>query len=99
MDVYCVIDGHDYLLDVTIAHPCRPDDSPIPFHRTVNRRSAQVPGGKTAELAEKDKIDKYGPTAQAAGFRFVPLAAETFGRWREKTVDFLKMLAERKPLA
>ncbi|CEM30700.1 unnamed protein product [Vitrella brassicaformis CCMP3155] len=35
-DIYCVIDDHDYLLDVTIAHPCRPNDSPIPFHRTVN---------------------------------------------------------------
>ncbi|CEM34897.1 unnamed protein product [Vitrella brassicaformis CCMP3155] len=97
MDIYCVIDGSDYLLDVTIAHPCRPDNSPIPFHRTVNRRSAQLPGGKTAQLAEKDKIDKYGPTARAAGFRFVPLAAETFGRWGEKTMDFLKMLAKRKP--
>ncbi|CEM35173.1 unnamed protein product [Vitrella brassicaformis CCMP3155] len=32
MDIYCVIDGHDYLLDVTITHPCRPDDSahPVP---------------------------------------------------------------------
>ncbi|CEM35453.1 unnamed protein product [Vitrella brassicaformis CCMP3155] len=63
IDIYCVIDGSDYLLDVTIAHPCRPDDSPIPFHRTLNRRSAQLPGGKTAQLAEKDKIDKYGPSA------------------------------------
>jgi len=26
----------------------------------------------------------------------VPLAAETFGRWGEKTMDFLKMLATRK---
>ncbi|CEL92414.1 unnamed protein product [Vitrella brassicaformis CCMP3155] len=97
MDIYCVIDGSDYLLDVTAAHPCRPDNSPIPFHRTVNRRGAQLPGGKAAQLAEKDKIDKYGPITQAAGFRFVPLAAETFGRWGDKTMDFLKMLAKRKP--
>ncbi|CEL94223.1 unnamed protein product [Vitrella brassicaformis CCMP3155] len=89
MDIYCVIDGSDY--------PCRPDDSLTPFHPTVSRRSAQLPGGKAAQLAENDKIDKYGPTAQAAGFRFVPLAAETFGRWGEKTMDFLKMLAKRKP--
>ncbi|CEM25963.1 unnamed protein product [Vitrella brassicaformis CCMP3155] len=32
MDIYCVIDGSEYLLDVTVAHPCRPDNSPIPFH-------------------------------------------------------------------
>ncbi|CEM35457.1 unnamed protein product [Vitrella brassicaformis CCMP3155] len=31
MDIYSVIDGYDYLLDVTITHPCQPDDSPIPF--------------------------------------------------------------------
>ncbi|CEM32043.1 unnamed protein product [Vitrella brassicaformis CCMP3155] len=97
MDIYCVIDGHDYLLGVTITYPCRPDASTIPFHRTVNRRGAQLPGGKAAGLAEKEKIDKYGPAARAAGFRFVPLAKETFGRWGEKTMDFLKMLAKRKP--
>mmetsp|Transcript_42571 Transcript_42571/g.120784 ORF Transcript_42571/g.120784 Transcript_42571/m.120784 type:complete len:90 (-) Transcript_42571:370-639(-) len=49
--------------------PADPTTLRIPFHRTVNRH------GKAAALAEKDKIDKYGPTARAAGFRFVPLAA------------------------
>jgi len=92
-----VIDGHDYLLDVAIAHPCKPDDSPIPSHRTLNRRSAKLPSGKTAQLAEKDNIDQYGPTTQAAGFRLVPFAAETFGRWGEKTVDFLKTLSSGSP--
>ena len=63
----------------------------------MNRRGAQLPGRKAAALAEKDKTDKYGPAARAAGFQFVPLAAETFGRWGEKTMDFLKMLSKRRP--
>jgi len=97
MDIYCVIDGRNYLLYVTITHPCGPDVSLIRSHRDVDRHNAQLSGEKAAALAEKAKTAKYGLTVQARGFRSVPLAADTFSRWALAMIAFLKTLAKRRP--
>ncbi|CEM39081.1 unnamed protein product, partial [Vitrella brassicaformis CCMP3155] len=97
IDIYWVVEGQGSVLDFTITHPCPPDASPIRSHRDVNRRNAQLSGGKAAALAEKAKTDKYGPTVQARGFRSVVLAADTFSRWAPAVLAFLKTLANRRP--
>ncbi len=95
MDLFFVVDGTGYLADVTVTHPCRPDAS-RPNWRRVNQRCSQRPGGVAARDSERLKRTKYGGSCQQAGVRFVPLAAETFGRWGDETLGLLRELAKRR---
>lgn len=62
----------------------------------MNQRCSQRPGGVAARDSERLKRTKYGGSCQQAGVRFVPLAAETFGRWGDETLGLLRELAKRR---
>ena len=95
MDLYFILDGEGYLADVTVTHSCRPDPH-VPYQAGVNRRNATRPGGEAAREAEKTKENRYKANVTNAGFKFIPLAAETFGRWGEQAADLLKLIAKKK---
>ena len=100
MDLYLVVDGEGILADVTVTHPCRQNTTANTSlgrqWRLINRRASQRPGGSEAREAEKEKDKLYGQTTRQAGMKFVPLAAETLGRWGNETVKLLQELAKRK---
>ncbi|CEM30652.1 unnamed protein product [Vitrella brassicaformis CCMP3155] len=97
MDIFFVADGVGYLCDVTVTHPLRPDDSAVVSHQRIRRENAQLPGGTAARHAERRKELLYGSTVRAVpGYVFVPLAAETCGRWGQQTIDLLHKLARRR---
>ena len=66
----------------TTSHP------PAPVHIAHKK-----PGG-AIRAAEKDKNDTYKQPAEYAGYRFVPLVLETYGRMGKKFVDLLKDAAK-----
>ncbi|CEM17592.1 unnamed protein product, partial [Vitrella brassicaformis CCMP3155] len=78
MDLFFTVDGEGILADVTVRHPCRPDNS-TPHHRSVNRTNGRLPGGAVAASGEREKERKYGANCRQQGYTFIPLAAETFG--------------------
>ena len=95
MDLFLTVDGEGILADVTVRHPCRPDNSTA-HHRSVNRTNSRRPGGAAAASGEKEKDRKYGANCRQQGYTFIPLAAETFGRWGEGTLTLLRRLARRR---
>ncbi|CEM22785.1 unnamed protein product [Vitrella brassicaformis CCMP3155] len=97
MDLFFSINGEGVLCDITVVHPCRPENSTA-HHTQVNRSNARRPGGFAAAGAERDKDRKYGANCRQKGYTFVPLAAETFGRWGGETLTLLRRLAQRRVL-
>ena len=49
--------------------------------------------GKSAEKAEKRKLDKY--SYLTANYIFIPIANETMGAWGKLGLDFIKELGGR----
>jgi hypothetical protein len=78
-------DGASVLGDTTVGHP-------VSANAAALRRFAARPGVKAADM-EYVKETKYTIPCRDAGFRFVPLAAETFGRMGGKAEAFLTELA------
>mmetsp|Transcript_18493 Transcript_18493/g.52838 ORF Transcript_18493/g.52838 Transcript_18493/m.52838 type:complete len:237 (-) Transcript_18493:44-754(-) len=72
MDLFFSINGEGVLCDVTVVHPCRPENSTA-HHTQVNRSNARRPGGFAAAGAERDKDRKYGANCRQKGYTFVPL--------------------------
>mmetsp|Transcript_15882 Transcript_15882/g.37873 ORF Transcript_15882/g.37873 Transcript_15882/m.37873 type:complete len:114 (-) Transcript_15882:241-582(-) len=72
MDPFFPIDGQGILCDVTVVHPCWPENSTA-HHTQVNRSHARRPGGIAAAGKEREKDRKYGANCRQKGYTFVPL--------------------------
>ena len=68
--------------DVTVVHP---------ISTTHLKGSAEL-AGAAAKEAEKRKLNKY-KAAKSSTVEIVPLAFESFGRWGEQALKFLRRLA------
>ena len=81
-------DGSRALFDVCGTHPCHGDRPFEPKNRS-NRR----PGTALHAYESRKRGDWDGP-AQQGGYKFYPLAFESFGRWSKTTEDLLHLLGK-----
>ena len=71
-------------VDVSVVHPLRPSAAPA--------ASAEVVPGASAEAREAEKLAAAGGACAAAGWRFVPLCADTTGAWGPRAKGALRRL-------